>query len=308
MSRIFKILSLILAFLLLAPSALASHAFSDVWNSNEYHDATAYLKAKEVISGFPDGTFKPNLEIKRVEALKILLESTGTLIPEVSKTETAGFKDVYAGQWYVKYIKKAKNLGIVKGYSDGTFRPTEVVKLSETLKMLFETHKDVSNLYNFDPLPELPSDVMSTDWYASYVRKALFLGLIKKDSGGKVYPGKALNRGKFAEIFQKLLVKKEQRQGEITACPCTVNLQNLDFAIDNLIIHKGSKVTFQNQDGVDHQIASDPHPEHTRYPTLNSSVLHPNQTFEVIFSERGVFPFHCHLHNNSMFGTIEVVE
>lgn len=112
--------------------------FSDVEISAWY--APYIAKAKEVglIGGYKDGTFRPNANISRAEALKILVE--GVFYKDFSnlKESDMSFTDVEKGAWYKDYIEFAYLLDIVKGYPDNTFRPNAYITRAEASKILIK--------------------------------------------------------------------------------------------------------------------------------------------------------------------------
>lgn len=122
--------------------------FSDVIGT-KYEDAVLYLKAFEYISGYPDGTFKPDSEITRAELLKIALnfseDAYWVKTEEVAEMDT--FLDVPKDHWAKQDIELAAKIGIVSGYEDGTFRPNNKVTYSEVLTIIFNVHglKDTVN-------------------------------------------------------------------------------------------------------------------------------------------------------------------
>ena len=96
--------------------------FKDITRNTPNKDAILTLNKLGILKGYEDGTFKPYKEINRAEALKIILEST-KLIDKNTEDSKIEFTDVNEKDWYYKYVKKAYELEIVKGYEDGTFKP-----------------------------------------------------------------------------------------------------------------------------------------------------------------------------------------
>lgn len=78
----------------------------------------------------------------------------------------------------------------------------------------------------------------------------------------------------------------------------------------NIRIKKGGQITFYQVDSSWHDIASGPHPTHTKYPPLNIGFLKQGQSYTVTFTKSGTFGFHDHLHENDpkLTGQIEVYE
>ncbi len=85
------------------------------------------------ISGYPDGTFKPNQAVSRAElATMIARLLTHNDIP----TQQNQFKDVPELKFSTDAINYVANLGLMKPYADGTFRPTDPVTLKEAREIM----------------------------------------------------------------------------------------------------------------------------------------------------------------------------
>ncbi len=120
--------------------------FNDIAQDSPYLTALTYLKNKGIVSGYTDGSFKPNSTINRAEFTKILMEagySAGTLtrepIPTVYDQVVAPFKDVplnVKDAWYADYVNMAAATSLVQGYSDGTFRPSQNINYAEAAKII----------------------------------------------------------------------------------------------------------------------------------------------------------------------------
>lgn len=86
----------------------------------------------------------------------------------------------------------------------------------------------------------------------------------------------------------------------------TVSLKNTSFNPKNLRVSVGTKVTWVNEDDVVHTVNTDSHPAHTYYSAQNSRTLKKGDTYSVIFTEAGIYPYHCTPHASSMKGSILV--
>ncbi len=172
--------------------------FDDVSENYKYYKAIEYLREEGVIGGYDDGTFKPDQSVSRVEALKMIFEALGT---ELSDGSALTFPDVDNDQWYVDYVATAKVLGIVDGYPDGTFRPTDSVNKVELLKMLLNAADiDADPVVIGDPY----SDVDNLEWFAPYAN------LVKESNltpvnGSYFEPDHDMTRGEVAETIYRLL-------------------------------------------------------------------------------------------------------
>jgi len=183
----------------------ASHDFQDVSPTHPNYAAINYLRDQGIVQGYPDGNYKPDQTVNRVEALKIILLGSEIEVPEAQ--DTAGFNDVDINAWFSKYVVKAKELGIVAGYSDGTFRPGNQVNLVENLKILLNSSNiDVSGI---NVLTDPFNDTPKIAWYASFVQYAKDKKLVEADASGNVYPAQGMTRGTLAEVMYRLIVVQE---------------------------------------------------------------------------------------------------
>lgn len=171
--------------------------FSDVPPSSRYQEALNDLKAAGVVAGYSDGTFKLEQNVSRAEAITFILKA---IDEKVRDNVTAIFPDVSGEAWYINFVATAFDLGFVKGYPDGTFKPESNVTLAEFFTMFFVGAKT-----DVDPqiILSLPPGIAPTDWYAPYLQEALRKGLLDLSSG-TIDPAKPLTRGDIVEILYKI--------------------------------------------------------------------------------------------------------
>ncbi|MFA6918003.1 MAG: S-layer homology domain-containing protein [Candidatus Gracilibacteria bacterium] len=158
------------------------------------------MKTKEIVSGYEDGTFKPDNPINRAEAAKIIDKAFNI---DTTKEYHEVFSDVKKDNWFFPFVMAGKEAGFINGYNDGTFQPTKQVKMSETLKMVLNASK-----------AELPLRVTSTvfidvqkdAWVAVYALYAREHNIVLADKEGKIYPDKEMTRGTFAEIVYRMMI------------------------------------------------------------------------------------------------------
>jgi plastocyanin len=79
------------------------------------------------------------------------------------------------------------------------------------------------------------------------------------------------------------------------------------FVPANLLVAKGTKVTWTNSDKTNHQLQANPHPTGESLPGLKSEILHNQQTYTYTTDTLGTFSYHDHL-NPTTNGIIEVKE
>lgn len=75
-----------------------------------------------------------------------------------------------------------------------------------------------------------------------------------------------------------------------------IAMKESKFAPASVIVSRGTKVTWVNEESTPHFVNSDPHPSHNFLPTQNSLELKQGQIFGYAFNEAGEWPYHCSLH------------
>ena len=123
MKKIFT-LALVLALLcsLLTGTVLAA-GYSDVSENAWYQAAVADVTAKGLMVGTGSGKFSPDVALDRAMIVTILHRIDGTPAPKTA----AVFTDVKAGTWYTEAVSWASENGLVYGYGDGRFGPTDTL-------------------------------------------------------------------------------------------------------------------------------------------------------------------------------------
>ncbi len=125
--------------------------FPDVAADSWYVNYVGYLTEKNVIRGYPDGTFRPDEPITRAEFVALLSKGSGlgsaaeNLYPDCKK------------HWASGAIAQLTEEGVLDGYPDGTFRPDVPISRSEAVKAVNKAYhrsalagelKDFSNPFS----------------------------------------------------------------------------------------------------------------------------------------------------------------
>ena len=125
----------------------------DMWAK----DAINELAAAGIVTGYPDGTFRPDHTVTRAEFVTMLMRLIGQ---DGGKTV---FADVQ-GHWAEKYIAKAAEYGYISGYPDGTFRPDANITRAEAFKIM-------TNVFGFEANGTVSgfADVTKDHWVFAYI-------------------------------------------------------------------------------------------------------------------------------------------
>jgi len=87
-----------------------------------------------IVQGYPDGTFRPDNYVTRVEMAQML----GNAMKLSPLNENPGFKDISADYWAAGMLAALKRNRILTGYPDGTFRPNETATRAEFANLLYK--------------------------------------------------------------------------------------------------------------------------------------------------------------------------
>lgn len=90
------------------------------------------LASKNIIAGFPDGSFKPNEPVTRAQFAAIIAKA----FQPPAKNANKLFPDVKSNFWAYEVIQSASNGGFVSGYPDGTFKPQQQIPRVQVLVSL----------------------------------------------------------------------------------------------------------------------------------------------------------------------------
>lgn len=242
--------------LALFPSYALAATFPDLLSEHDNFTAIENLSERGIIKGYPDGTFQPNREVNRAEALAIILK--GLEIADNAETfDEVIFKDVKTDQWFYQFVMNAWRREIVKGYSDGTFKPGQTVNLVESLKMILTAAGVQTDDITFD---QLYDGMNPQAWYASYAAFAESKHLIEAGDDGTVHPDQKITRAQLAEIVHRFLYVREHGGA---AFDVTTNWYSYQNPANRYQVkyprgwefHKGTKnTTFWKRDYLNNQV------------------------------------------------------
>ena len=176
-----------------------TNRYSDVAATSWYNTAVSTLSSMGIITGYPDGTFRPNAAITRAEfaAIAARFDNDG------DKT-AAKFSDI-ATHWAKDEISIAYNNGWITGYPDGTFDPQRDITRAETITL-------VNRILNRQPETEddlLPNMTVWTDnanpkaWYYLAVQEATNSHYYKFKTNSKYEKGTELRETRDWTLLEK---------------------------------------------------------------------------------------------------------
>jgi len=185
-------ISMLGSLLTVPAGAAAVTKFSDVSDS---YTATAVesLRLMGVLDGYGDGTFRPDTVLNRAQFCKMAvyaMDGSG----ELGRYSTVTiFPDVKPSHWASAYINMASKKGIISGFADGKFKPSQTVTAGQAVTILMRGlgYKD---------------EDMGGVWPQSYMAEAQTNGLLKSTGITSAYAG--LTRAQAAKLFLNLFEAK----------------------------------------------------------------------------------------------------
>jgi hypothetical protein len=206
---------LLVAALSLPMAAFAqTPSFKDVPANSSIFSAVEYLKARGIMQGYNDGTFKANNKVNRAEAVKLIVASIATAEQLAKHTKTS-YGDVPADAWYLPYVEYAfKEAGIIDGPPKAAaFKGTDPVLKAQFFKMFFLANKiDINNMYSEIKLPLAMDAQNPSEWHYPFMRYAIASSMTMVQEDGMLSPGRELTRGDIAMLLYRYFMYVDGRR------------------------------------------------------------------------------------------------
>lgn len=191
---------LITGLIIFASLGTTSLAFHDLPEYHRNHTAISYLQQEEILTGYQDGTFRPERPVTRAEFLKIILLASDIPLDE---TKTTPFPDVDNSAWYAPLVNKAYYQGWINGYPDGTFQPHNNINKAEAIKMVGEVQN-----WNIKQQFHHPySDVSANMWFGPYIAYAKENNFLE-ETGELYLPAHLMTRANTSEVLYRTIAQE----------------------------------------------------------------------------------------------------
>ena len=110
----------------------AVNPYNDVDTDDWFYDDVLYVTLKDLMNGTGDGKFSPEITTDRAMLVTVLWRLEGCPVVD----SPVAFDDVADGLWYSDAIDWASANGIVNGYGDGKFGPTDQITREQIAAIL----------------------------------------------------------------------------------------------------------------------------------------------------------------------------
>lgn len=175
--------------------------FVDLVSASWYHEPIDYVLKRGIMDGMTDNMFGPEVTLTRAMVVTMLYAMDGK--PSISNLSP--FKDVAATDWFVNPVVWAADNGVVSGYDDGSFRPTNPVTREELATMLrsYALYRNKDTSASGD-LSAFTDQSAVSGWAAESVSWAVGHGIINGRSGNRIAPKGTATRAEAATMFTRL--------------------------------------------------------------------------------------------------------
>ena len=175
----------------------------DVANDSWALEAVAACMGSEIVFGYPDGLYRPELKVTRDQmAVFIARAAAGgdSAVPKAA--EGTAFSDVGEGNWAYDYIQYASNAGIVEGYSDGSYQPESKVtrgQMAAFIARSIASPQGEEGLASYQaPATPTFNDVASDSWCYNQVEYLAEQGVVSGYADATYRPAGEVTRDQMA--------------------------------------------------------------------------------------------------------------
>ncbi|MDQ8739293.1 S-layer homology domain-containing protein [Paenibacillus sp. LHD-38] len=180
-----------------------SKTFGDV-QTNWAKSAIESLASKLIVSGVDAEHFYPNQSITRAEFTALTVRALGV-------NEAAGdaaFSDVSSDKWYAGAVGTAVQAGLISGYEDGSFRPSQKISRQEIAVIVMKAVGIAgvnAAASNNDSLAAFAYSAQIADWSKQAVSSAVEAKIVEGLEGGKFAPSASATRAEAVTMLQRML-------------------------------------------------------------------------------------------------------
>ena len=169
---------------------------NDIKNHWASSDINNFIN-KGYISGYQDGTFKPNNDITRAEFVKIVNRLFG-----FTETSTVTFNDVKSNAWFYNDIAIAQKAGYINGKTSTTFAPNDKITRQEVAVILTNIMNNKDTVY--DKINTFADGYKTSSWAKSSVEGAIEAGYLRGNDKGLLNPTGNITRAEAVTMLSRV--------------------------------------------------------------------------------------------------------
>ena len=227
-----KLIIAVLMLVVVLSTSVFAATFTDVADTYWAKAAIDRWVEEEVITGYPDDTYKPKSYITRAEFSSLVVK----LFEPETKADISKYTDVKETAWYYDAMAKAMGMKAIEEATSTTLRPNANVTRQEAVVILnsilgFEAKNGKESLKEFTDYNEIAD--YAEDDIAAFAEKEYVIGY----PDGSFQPSGTITRAEAAQILSRVLALIIKEEGEY-------DLAN----VDDTVLVKAENVTLKNAD------------------------------------------------------------
>ena len=188
-------------------------------NLSYYQQAAQVLKQKGIVTGDTKGNLNLDKPLKRSEISKMVIILLGKkhLADFYANQKRSSLKDVKTNYWALGYIETAKAIGLISGYTDGTFKPEQYLKVEELTAIVVRALG-------------VKESELKGKWPLNYIQKAYYMNIFYGIES-EIDVGKLVTRGQTAAILYNGFLNENLKAAKPVGLEI-IDLQTLKITFD----------------------------------------------------------------------------
>lgn len=189
-----KVLLMLLLSVMFMSSVFAGRSLAEMQDiPSKFSEEIEYLLKLEVITGYPDSTFKPDRNVTREEAATMI----GRALKLNGDKRDTSFNDVSSASYASGYIQSAYEKDIINGYGDGSFYPGKDITRGEMAFL-------ISKAFNLEKTGSINfKDVAKTGAQSEAINKLTTAGIADGYPDGTYKPDAKISRSEFSLLVAR---------------------------------------------------------------------------------------------------------
>lgn len=209
---------------------IQKYRFTDVPPQFWAYNSITKMTKEGFMSGYKNGTFKPNDPLSREEAASLFSKMLGE---PPSIMLASSFTDITSDRWSSLAIESVARANIISGYGDKTYHPEQYMSRQE-FAVVADKYLHYQGYRTEDPTAldniHFSDQKFIAPWAQSSVRELALFGFINYSTTGLFNPEKYVTRSEAAEITYRMLYSKAAE-----ALQSTISQQQMEETARNLI-------------------------------------------------------------------------
>lgn len=174
----------------------------------------SYLNSKDhnaYVYGYPDGTVRPEGRVTRAEVAGMIYRLLNKDVRDYYRTSYNSFKDVARSAWYNEAVSTLAYMGVIDGYSDGTFRPDNEITRAEFAAILASFDGD-SRSWGVEDFKDV-----SGHWAQGSISIVYNDGWVDGYADGTFRPDAKLTRAEAVTMLNRMLNRQPASKEDLVA-------------------------------------------------------------------------------------------